>query len=189
MAAFTTLALLGLSAATTAMSAASSIKAGNAAGRAGTAQRRAAEESAGLADFNANIAELQGKDAVERGAIEESRFRSNVKVLIGGQRADLAANNVDVGFGSAADVQGDAAHLGELDALQIRTNAAREAWGYQVQAVDLRKRAEIQRKEGVMLEAAGQEAKGASRWQAVGTIAGGATSLVEARYGFGRRAT
>lgn len=185
MAALTTLAILGLVAAGTATKVVGDIKAGNAAKRAGTAQREASESQADLADYNANVADLQAKDAVARGTEEESRFRSSVRGIIGSQRANQAAQGVDVGFGSTVDVQADAAFLGELDALTIKTNAAREAWGFQVQAEDLRKRGQIARKEGVYLEKSGQAAQSASRWSAAGSILGTGTSLLQMRYGFG----
>ena len=181
MAAFTATALaLG----SLAFGAYNQIRAGQSAKKAGEAERRAAEASADLAEYNAAVADLQATDAVARGAEDESRFRTTVRGLIGSQRAGLAAGNVDVGWGSAADVQADAAFLGELDALTIRTNAAREAWGYQVQAEDLRKRATIAREEGVMLEAAGRERRTSAIVGAAGTVLGGTTSLLERRYGF-----
>lgn len=163
-------------------------KAGDAAAAAGTAQRKAAESGADLQDFNAKVADLQAQDAVERGAEEESRYRTQVRGAIGTQRAGFAAQGVRVGFGSAVDVQADAAYLGELDALTIRTNAARESWGFKTQATDLRKRAEIARKEGVYLEAAGGQAKSAANLAAVGTAIAGAGSLLQIKYGFDRAA-
>lgn len=190
MAAFTALALtaLAISATTQVVGA---IKAGRAAKRAGEAGQAAAESQAELTDWNAQVADLQAADAEQRGAIEESRFREGVRVMIGSQRAGFAGGNIDVGFGSALDVQADAAYLGELDALTIRTNAAREAWGYKVQGQDLRRRAEITRKEGVNIAQAGREQQSASRWQAAGTIAGSAgdASIMAQRYGFGRGGT
>jgi hypothetical protein len=168
-----------------AISAFSKWRAGKAAKEQGEAQKRAAESQAQLLDFNANVAELQAKDAVERGAEEESRFRSSVRGMIGAQRAGIAAGNVDVGFGSAVDVQADASHLGELDALTIRTNAAREAWGFKVEAMDTRKRAEITRKEGVMLEKAGRTAQSSHRIDAIGGLATGGLNLLAQKYGFG----
>jgi len=154
----------------------------------GKAQRAAAESGADLADYNAKVADLQAQDAVARGADAESRFRSQVKGAIGNQRAGFAAGNIDVGFGSSVDVQADAAFLGELDALQIRTNAQREAWGFKVQATDLRKRAEIARKEGVYLEKAGEAsaagARSAGNWGAASALVGGVTSGFQLAYGF-----
>lgn len=159
-------------------------KAANAARRAGEANQRAAESQAELADYNAAVADLQAKDAIARGAEDESRFRQGVRLLIGSQRSAIAASNVDVGFGSAVDTQADAAMLGELDALTVRTNAAREAWGYNVQAQDLRKRAEIARKEGVMFEETGRAQASAYKWQMASTLVTSGASLLQSRYGF-----
>jgi hypothetical protein len=160
------------------------VKAGKAQKKAGEAAQEAANSQAGLSDYNAEVATLQAQDAVDRGAVEESRFRTSVRGMIGQQRAGIAAGNIDVGFGSAVDVQADAAYLGELDALQLRTNAAREAWGYTVQAEDFRKRAAITRKEGVNLAEAGNQAKSAAYLGAVGSLVGGTSSLLQLRYGF-----
>jgi hypothetical protein len=91
-------------------------------------------------------------------------------VLIGTQRAGFAGQNVDVGQGSPTDVQGDAAYLGELDALKIRNNAAREAWGYRVQAQNARM--------------GGQNAQTASQYGAAATLIGGGISLLASRYGW-----
>lgn len=175
----------------TGTSAIGQIRAGKAANKAnaaaGVAQKEAAESQAQLADYNAGVAELQAQDAVARGAQDESRFRQGIRQVIGSQRAGLAAGNVDVGFGSSVDVQADAAFLGELDALTIRTNATREAWGYKVTAEDSRRRAEILRKEGAAAAAAGNVKAGGQILGPVSTIIGGAGSLLEARYGFGKK--
>lgn len=159
---------------------------GGAAKQAGIAQREAAESEAQLSDFNAHVADAQAQDAVERGAEEESRYRTGVRDLIGSQRTGFAASGVDVGYGSAVDVQADTAFLGELDALTIRNNAAREAWGFKVQATDLRKRAEITRKAGANAEAAGREAQKAARIGAATTLVAGAGSLLAQKYGMGK---
>lgn len=186
MAGFTLSAIaLAMAAGGTAVSAVGQYKAGQANKRAGAAAADVSESQAEVADFNAHVADLQGADAIERGAEAEQRFRTQIRGAIGAQRAGQAASNVDVGFGSAVDVQADAAYLGELDALTIRTNAAREAWGYQVQGFDYRKQAEIDRKAGKNQIAAGEEAATASRYAVASTIVGGTTSLLNARYGFG----
>jgi len=157
------------------------IRQGNAAARAGSAQRDVAESQAELADYNAQVADLQATDAIERGGEQESNFRMGVRGMIGKQRAQLAAGNIDVSYGSAVDVQADTAYMGELDALTIRNNAAREAWGFKQQGADLRRRAEIARKEGVMLERQGREARTGAYWGAVGTVVGGSASLYAQR--------
>lgn len=185
MAAFTALAI-GLGLAGLATQAVAQHKAGEAQKDAGAAQAEVSNSQADVADFNAHVADLQATDAVERGAEAESRFRTQVRGAIGSQRNAIAGNNVDVGFGSAVDVQGDAAYLGELDALTIRTNAAREAWGYQVQAADLRKQGDIDRKAGANQIAAGEQAATASNFQVGATLLTGGASLLQAKYGFGK---
>lgn len=175
--------MIGLSIVGTATQVIGQIKAGNAAKKAGEAQKQAADSEAGLSDYNAAVADLQAQDAIERGREEEGIFRAQVRGTIGSLRAGFAAGNVDVGFGSAVDVQADAAYLGELDSLTIRTNAAREAWGYNVQSEDLRKRAEITRKEGVNLAEAGRVQQTASRYAAAGSIISGTNSLLQLKYG------
>lgn len=159
---------------------------GQQAEQAGIHQAAAANSEADLQDYNAKVADLQANDAIVRGAEQESRLRTQVRGAIGTQRAGFAASNIDVGFGSAVDVQADAAYLGELDALTVRNNAAREAWGYKVSAEDLRRRAQIARKEGVYLEAAGHQAATTGNIAAAGTLIGGTGSLLKAKYGFDR---
>jgi hypothetical protein len=159
------------------------VKSGQAQQAAGTAQKEASDSQAGLADYNAAVADIQAQDALDRGATEESRFRTQVRGMIGAQRAATAAGNIDVSFGSAVDVQADSAYLGELDALQIHNNAAREAWGFKVTGEDLRKRAEIARKTGVYQEKAGGQAQSAAYWGAGGTLLTGAGSLLQQKYG------
>ena len=53
----------------------------------------------------------------------------------GAIKAAQAASNVDVNSGSALDVRSSAAELGELNALTIRSSAARTAYGYETQGI------------------------------------------------------
>lgn len=159
---------------------------GQQAQQAGVHQQAAANSEADLQDYNAKVADLQARDAVVRGSEEESRLRTQTRGIVGTQRAGFAASNIDVGFGSAVDVQADASYLGELDALTVRNNAAREAWGFQQSAEDLRRRATIARKEGVYLADAGRQAATTGNIAAAGTLIGGTTSLLKAKYGFDR---
>jgi len=163
------------------------VRAGRAAQRAGEIEQKAADAQAEVIDWNAGIADLQAEDATARGYEEEHRFRSMVRGVIGTQRAGFAAGNIDVGFGSALDVQADAAFLGELDALTIRNNAAREAWGYKVEGENLRQQADVTREEGVAMAASGRERRNQAYIGAAGTLIGSGMSLVQQRYSGGRR--
>lgn len=186
MAGFTLAAIgLMLGAGGMGISAIGQYKSGQAQKAAGKAAADVSESQAQVADYNAHVADLQSQDAIERGGDAENRFRMQIRGAIGAQRAGIAAGNIDVGFGSAVDVQADAASLGELDALQLRTNAAREAWGYQVQAFDYRQQAMIDRKAGKNQILAGESAATASRYAIASTLVGGTSSLLEAKYGFG----
>jgi hypothetical protein len=132
--------------------------------KAGRDQQKMFERNAGFADW-------QATDALERGRTNEKRQRQTTEGVIGSQRTSLAAQNVDVNKGSSLDVQADAAYLGELDALTIRNNAAKEAYGYTVQAQDLRQRGKYAKQEGEM--------------GAINTIVGAGSSILLAKYGGG----
>ena len=86
-----------------------------------------------IADSNAAVAEWKAKDAIARGEKDVYDLRTQIKGLIGKQRAGYAGQGVDVNEGTAADIQAQTAYLGELDAITLRNNAAREAYGYRVQ--------------------------------------------------------
>lgn len=206
--------MFGLTAASAALQARSASKAakaqqqaGAAAVDAGLAEQRAheaaalvSEDRAAQFDYNAAIAELQAKDVIERGREDESRFRVGVRGLIGSQRAGFAGQGVDVGFGSAVDVQSDARSLGQADIQTMRKNAEREAWGFKVQAEDLARGGGIARKEAEAAREAGRAAAqggrvnqqiantqaSAMRWNAGATVLGTGASLVMSKYGWGK---
>lgn len=90
--------------------------------------------TAEAAQQNAAFANASADDAIKRGEFESDQQRLETRAMIGSQRAGFAANGIDVNSGSAADVQDDTAAMGELDALTIKNNASREAWGYRNQA-------------------------------------------------------
>lgn len=155
----------------------------NAAKQAGAAQQAAAESDADRLEWNAEYARLTALDTIDRGAEEEAKFRSSVRGLIGSQRAGYAAQDVDVAFGSATDVQADAEFLGELDALTLRNNVQREAYGYTAQAEDLLMQADVTRKSGAAAARAGRAAGSAAYWTAATSILGTGLSLAASRYG------
>lgn len=102
-----------------------------------------AEVDRELAQANKEMAEFKAKDAIDRGRDEENRFRKNIKRVIGSQRAALAAQGIELDEGSALAIQEDTAVIGEIDALTIRNNARREAWGYKSQALSMNFQSQI----------------------------------------------
>lgn len=86
-------------------------------------------------EFNKEVAKMQAQDALDRGEQAVRQQRRQVRQILGSQRASLAGQGVAVNRDTAAQIQEDTAQFGELDVLQLRSNAWREAWGYRVQAL------------------------------------------------------
>lgn len=105
-------------------------------GAIGQASQGAANEQAAARD--AAIGDLQARDALARGGMEEERYRRQVARLLGTQKAAIGARNVRTS-GTALDLLADTAQIGEEDALTIRNDAAREAWGYRAGADESRR--------------------------------------------------
>jgi hypothetical protein len=131
------------------------------------AQAAAADYNAKVAEMNAKLSERRAQDAIERGAAEEQRKRMEVARIKGQQKVAMAANGVDLSFGSPLDTIVDTAVLGELDALTIRSNAYRESYDRQVDAANQRAGATLNRMEAKAAKTGGYLA-------AAGTILGGA---------------
>jgi hypothetical protein len=103
---------------------------------------------AAVARNNARYSEYQARDAEDRGQIAEGEQRRKTRQMLGTQRATMAANGADLSSGSALDVQSDTAKFGELDALTIRSNARREAYGYRVGGVNQEAEARLAKMKG-----------------------------------------
>lgn len=101
-------------------------------GKAEDAQAQAASRTMRL---NAGYANAAADDALSRGRYDADLQRLRTGQMIGTQRVAQAANGGLVNEGSNARIQEDTAALGELDALTIQNNAAREAYGLKVQAM------------------------------------------------------
>ena len=133
----------------------------------GVAQHRAAKAAKAAARSNEAVARIQRANALARGGREEQRHRRAVRAFIASQQAQYAGGGVDLSSGSVLDVVGSTELLGELDALTIRTNAYREAWGYEMQ--------------GNQYAAEAQAAETQSLLQPVGTILGGVSQAAAYR--------
>lgn len=101
----------------------------------GNAQKQQAEAAASQQRINAGFANQAADDATKRGAYDADLQRIKTTQNIGTQRTAQAANGGEINTGSNAEIQADTAQFGELDALTIANNAAREAYGYKVQAL------------------------------------------------------
>jgi hypothetical protein len=112
----------------------------------GTADQAGAD--AGTLEQQAELERLKASDARIRGAQETGAARTVATHRTGEARALAAASGVDPSQGSAGDIVAATAALGELDALTIQSNAAREAWGHEAQSEMNLEAAKAKRKQG-----------------------------------------
>jgi hypothetical protein len=146
--------------------------------QAGKAQAQADNYNAQVSTMNAELENRKAKDAIERGAKEEQQKRLQTSMLIGKQRAAMAANGVDLSFGSPLDTLVDTAKMGEIDALNIRTNSYREAYEHQTQESNYKSEAAMNRAK------AKSDAK-AGYIGAMGTILGGGGKAYSSAHSLG----
>lgn len=125
---------------------------------------------AGVDRNNKIIADRQAEDAIKRGQAEEEEHRRKVSQVKGSQRTAFAARGIDLGSDVVIDTLSDTAMLGELDALTIRNNAEREAYGYRVQGMNY----EASAANNLL---AGKNAKSASKTAMFSTLLSGASTV------------
>lgn len=136
----------------------------------GFAGGRAADFQAQIARNNAEISRMNARQATEAGNAAATQSMLRTRAIVGQTKAAQAASGIDVNSGSAVDVQASERMLGMMDALTIRSNAARAAYGYQAEAGNQLARAESLRRTGKMRRIGGF-------MDASGTILEGASSV------------
>lgn len=131
-----------------------------------------------VADRNAQMERQSAQDAIERGRVEDARYQKQLSQRMGAQRAALAANGIDLSFGSAADFLTDTAVIGQEDSATIRENAMRETRGFEISAANYQGQASAARS-----RATGQAIGGAL--STVSTALGGAQQFQKMKAGRG----
>lgn len=154
----------------TVMSAVGQMQQGKAAAAQAEYQAAVGRNNAILAQRAADDARLRGDEAARRKAVE-------VKQLAGRQRAVLAANGVLVDQGSALDITSDTAEIGKLDELTIRSNAEREALGFEAQGMNFNASAGLNQMRA-------DNATSSGIGSAFGTVLGGAGTVASKWYQF-----
>lgn len=86
-----------------------------------------------VAERNAQIAENQAQEAVARGEQDVIEIQRRGAALRSAQRASLGAKGIDLGYGTAADLQDQTDFFTQSDVATARTNARKNAWGYRAQ--------------------------------------------------------
>lgn len=100
----------------------------------GKAASNAAQYNSEVAANNAKIAQQNSAYAAAEGEQNTNAALMKTRAEVGAIKASQAASGVDVDSGSAVDVRSSAAETGELNAINIRSEAARKAYGYQTEA-------------------------------------------------------
>lgn len=121
---------------------------GNAAAQSAKYNAQVQMNNAEMAKRNATLASQEG---AENAAIKQQETRAKVGAI----KAAQAANGIDVNTGSAVDVRSSASELGMLDAISIRSNATRKAYGYQTDASDATAQAQLDKQQGKSAATAG----------------------------------
>lgn len=152
----TTIAILGATAAAGTLQAVGQIQEGQAA-------KQAADYQSQVSKNNAQQATWAADDARSRGEQEVMRLQQQSALIKGNQRATAAARGVEVDTGSAANILQDTAGATAMDTLTIRTNAERQAVGYQNQSNEFLGDSQLQK-------AAGANARAGSYLAAGGTL-------------------
>lgn len=101
-------------------------------------QSKAASASAG---YNAEVAANNAKIATQNSQFAGAEGEQNVaasaaktRAAVGATIANQGASGIDVNSGSALDTRESEAKLGMLNTLNIRSQAARQAYGYSTEA-------------------------------------------------------
>ena len=107
---------------------------------------------------NAALAEQDARSATAAGEQEAEVSRLRTGELVGAQKTAQAANNIDVNSGSPVAVREATQSMGDLDALTIRYNAAKQAYSDRVQSASYRAQSGLMRF-GALTSAVGGGAK------------------------------
>lgn len=126
------------------------------------------EEAKRAAEANARMAKMAAADARYRGGVQAGQARMQGSQVVAQQQALLGASGVDTGTGTAAQMAAVTRASAEVDALTLRNNAARQAYGLEAQADEMKRQ--------------GNAAQSAARWGAAGSLLGGAGQVAGIGY-------
>lgn len=138
----------------------------------GQAKAQAAQYQAAVAANNAAIARRNAVIEMQAGETEATNVGLKTRAAVGAEKARQGAAGVMVDRGSAAAVREGTEEMGMLDALTIRSNAARKAYGYQVAATSDTAQAGLLKMEGEQAETAGDIGAFSSLLSSASTVGG-----------------
>lgn len=108
-------------------------------------QKASFEYQAHMADLNAKLSEMSAQQELLKGERQIGALTLKAGQLKSSQRAAMAANGIDLGVGSAAEIQASTDLMKEIDANTIHANSVRDAWGFRMQGVNFQNDAIMKR--------------------------------------------
>ena len=121
-----------------------------------------------VANNNAIMADRAAVDTVKRGEEDAQRVQRQSAALKSTQQVGMAAHGLDIGYGTAQDIQDQTDFFGQSDATTTRQNAFNSAWN--------------QREGAKQLRASGTLAAQQANLQATGTLLSTAGSVASKWY-------
>lgn len=125
---------------------------------------------AGIAAMNTQVAKQNADYAIRVGESQAQAEGLKVKQQVGSTIANRGASGLDVNKGSNARVVQSVEEVGEHNESVIRSDAAKRAYGYEVEAASATA-------QGVVYRMAGDDARRAGDINALGSILGTAGSV------------
>ena len=114
----------------------------------GIAQQQAGEYNAKVAQNNSTIALQNATFAAQEGEQKAGAESMKSRAEVGAIEANQGASGVETGSQSSQDTITSERQKGELNALTVRSNAARQAYGYQTQAQGFQEQAALDKAQG-----------------------------------------
>ena len=144
----------------------------NAYGNYQAGQASAAEYNykAGVSAVNQQIAQQNANYARYAGEVEAQTQGMKVREQIAQTRAEQGAGGLDISSGSPAAVQTAEYKIGQQDIAVVRSNAAKRAYGYEVEAYQYGTQSTLDKYAAAQSKTAGTIA-------AIGSLLGGASSV------------
>lgn len=138
----------------------------------GQATAAASAYQAQVAANNAAIAKTNALMDIQSGEIAAVNSGLKTRAQVGSEKANQGASGVDVNTGSAVNVRAGTAETGMLDALTIRSNAAKEAYGQEVTATSDTAQSQLDTMEGSQAAEAGEIGAAGSLLSGASTVGG-----------------
>jgi hypothetical protein len=136
-----------------------------------------ARYQSGVALANARIARENKEYEIYAGEKEAGVYGMKAAQRKGSLVAQQGASGIDVNSGSSEDVQKSQDYVTSLDLRQIRENAGRRAYGYEVQAYGEEQQAKMSERQANLYDMQAKSAQKAGKLKVIGSLISGVTGV------------